>query len=135
MDNKNCSASNIKKMKMFIRKTTLYKNLQLKKLKNTLIVQLLIELPHQNNRTLIVGANFARKSYLMLKILSRLSDRDTDIITKSPPEQYSNSKIKSKEMREEIKHLNEYENSVTITDDVLGSSKAKNRSIFHKRTT
>ena len=61
-----------------------------------------------NNRTLLVGPPFSGKTYLMLKILSRMPDRDNYIITKSPPEQYTNSKIKIKEIGDEIKPLNDY---------------------------
>ena len=75
-----------------------------------------------NNRTLLVGPSFSGKTYLMLKILSRISDRDIYIITKSPPEQYTNSKIKIKEISDEIKPLNEYENGIIVFDDILGSS-------------
>ena len=46
-------------------------------------------------------------------------------ITKSPPEQYSNSKIKIKEIIDEIKPLNEYENAIMVFDDLLGSSTRK----------
>ena len=55
-----------------------------------------------NNRTLLVGPSFSGKTYLMLKMLSRIPDRDNYIITKSPPEQYSNSKIKNKEINDEL---------------------------------
>ena len=61
----------------------------------------------------------------MLKILSRISDRDVYIITKSPPEQYLNSKIKIKEINDEIKPLNEYKNGFIVSDDILGSSNSK----------
>ena len=61
----------------------------------------------------------------MLKILSRMIDRDIYIITKSPPEQYTNSKIKIKEITDEIKPLNEYENGVIVFDDLLGSSNSR----------
>ena len=61
----------------------------------------------------------------MLKILSRISDRDINIITKSPPEQYTNSKIKIKEISDEIKPLNEYENGIMLFDDILGSSNSR----------
>ena len=61
----------------------------------------------------------------MLKILSRISDRDIYRITKSPPEQYSNSKIKIKGINDEIKPLNEYENGIIVFDDILGSSKSR----------
>ena len=61
----------------------------------------------------------------MLKILSRISNRDIHIITKSPPEQYSNSKTKIKEISDEIKPLNEYENGIRVFDDILGSSNSR----------
>ena len=62
----------------------------------------------------------------MLKILSRIPpDRDIYIITKSPPEQYCNTKIKTKEISDEIKPLNEYENGVIVFDDILGSSNSR----------
>ena len=51
---------------------------------------------NNNNRTLLVGPSFLGKRYLMLKFLSRIPNQDIYIITKSPPEQYSNSKIKTK---------------------------------------
>ena len=80
-----------------------------KKSKNNLIQQPKIENGNDinNNRTLLVGSSFPGKTYLMLKILSRMIDRDIYIITKSPPEQYTNSKIKIKEISDEIKPLNE----------------------------
>ena len=77
---------------------------------------------NNNNRTPLVGPFFSGKTYLMLQILSRTSDRDIFIFTKSPPEQYSNSKIKIKELSNEIKPLNEYENCVIVFDDILGST-------------
>ena len=52
---------------------------------------------NNNNRTSVVGPSFSSKTYLMLKILSRIPNRDIYIIIKSPPEQYSNSTIKIKE--------------------------------------
>ena len=61
----------------------------------------------------------------MLKILSRVSDRDIYIITNKPPEQYSNSKIKIKEISDEIKPLNEYGNGIIVFDDILGSSNSR----------
>ena len=79
-----------------------------------------------NNRTLLVGCSFLGKRYLMLKILSRgAPERNIYIITKSTPEQYSNSKIKIKEISDKIKPLNEYENAVIVFDDVVGSSNSK----------
>ena len=62
----------------------------------------------------------------MLKILSRIPpDRDIYIITKSLPEQYSNSKIKIKEIGEEIKPLSEYENAIVVFVNILGSSNSR----------
>ena len=50
-----------------------------------------------NNRTLLVGCSFSGKTYLMLKILSRIPpEQNIYKITKSHPEQFSNSKIKIK---------------------------------------
>ena len=70
----------------------------------------------------------------MLKNLSRTQlDRDIYTITKSPPEQYSNSKSKIKERSDEIKPLNEYRNSIIIFDDVLGSSKSRDVNQFFVR--
>ena len=57
---------------------------------------------NNNNRTLLVAPSFSGKIYFMLKILSRTPDRDIYVITKSPPEHYSNSSIKSKEVSDEI---------------------------------
>ena len=61
----------------------------------------------------------------MLKFLSRIPNRDVYIITKSPPEQYTNSKIKIEEISDEIKPLNEYENGIKVFNDILGSSNSK----------
>ena len=55
----------------------------------------------------------------MLKILSRIPERDFYIITKSPPEQYSNSKFKIKEISDELKPLSEYENAIIVFDDTV----------------
>ena len=51
--------------------------------------------------------------------------RDIYIITKSTPEQYTNSKIKIKEKSDEIKPLNEYEIGIIVFDDILGSSNSR----------
>ena len=61
----------------------------------------------------------------MLQTLSRRSDHDIYIITNSPPEQYTNSNIKIKEIGDEIKPLNEYENGIIVFDDNLGSSNSR----------
>ena len=70
----------------------------------------------------------------MLKILSRIPhDRVIYTITKSPPEQYSNSEIKIKGEGEEKKHLNENENAIRVFDDTLGSSNSRDFDHFFKR--
>ena len=61
----------------------------------------------------------------MLKNLSRMKDREVYIKTKSPLEQNSNYKFKMKEIGEDFKPLNEYENSVIVFDDILGLSNYK----------
>ena len=134
--NKNCSACNIKlDINNYKKDRTVCRDCYNKKKRKNNLIQNEITISHQskienvnnnnNNRTLLVGASFAGKTYLMLKILSRIPYRDIYIITKSPPEEYSNSKIKIKEISDEIKPLNEYENSIIVFDDILGSSNSR----------
>ena len=87
--NKNCSACNIKlDINDYKKDRTVCRDCyNKKKRKNNLIQQPKIENDNNNNRTLLVGPSFSGKTYLMLKILSRMLDRDVYIITKSPPEQ------------------------------------------------
>ena len=84
-----------------------------------------VEKLNNNNRTFLVGPSFSDKSYLMSKILSRMPDRDNYMITKSPLEQFLNSKMKIKEIEEEIKPLSEYEKAIIVFDDILGSSNSR----------
>ena len=104
---KNCSACNIKlDINNYKKDRTVCRDCYNKKKRKNNLVQNEITISHQlkiendsnnnNNRTLLVGPSFSGKTYLMLKILSLISDRDIFIITKSPPEQYTNSKIKIK---------------------------------------
>ena len=135
--NKNCSACNIKlDINNYKKDRTVCSDCYNKKKRKNNLVQNEITISHQqpiiehdnnnnNNRSLLVGPSFSGKTYLMLKILSRIPDRDIYIITKSPPEQYSNSKIKIKEISDEIKRLNEYENGIVVFDDILGSSNSR----------
>ena len=81
----------------------------------------------------MVSPSFLGKTYLMLKIFSRIPDRDSYIITKSPPEQYLKSKTKIKEITEETKHLSEYENAIIVFDDILGSSNSRHIDQFFIR--
>ena len=97
---------------------------------NSTIIQSEINASHQqpkinNNRTLLVGPKVSTKPYLMLKFLSRIPNRDNYIITKSPPEQHSNSKIKSKQIFQKTRSLSEYEIEIKVFDDILGSTNSK----------
>ena len=78
-----------------------------------------------NNRTLLIGPSFSGKTYLILKMLSRLPDRDFYIITGSPPQHYFNPKIKITENGKENKPLKEYENAITVNDDFQAHQIAK----------
>ena len=69
----------------------------------------------------------------MLKLFSRIPNLDVYILTKSHPEQFSNSRIKTKEIGEEIKHLNEYEDAIIVFDDILGTSNCKHIDQFFRR--
>ena len=132
--NKNCSACNIKlDVNNYKKDRTVCRDCyNEKKRKNNLVLNEITTSHEQskiennkNNRTLLVGSSFSGKTYLMLQILSRISNRDIYIITKSTPEQYTNSKIKIKEMNDEIKPLSEYENGIVVFDDILGSSNSR----------
>ena len=127
--NKNCSACNIKlDINNYKKDRTVCKECYNRKKRKINLIQ---NKNNNNNRTLLVGPSFSGKTYLMIKILSRIPDRDIYIITKSPPEQYS--KIKIKEISEEIKPLNEYENAIIVFDDVLGSSNSRDIDQFFIR--
>ena len=125
--NKNCSACNIKlDINKYKKDRTICRDCyNKKKRKNNLIQQPKIENDNNTNRTLLVGPSYSGKTFLMLRILSRMIDRDIYIITKSPLEQYTDSKIKIKEINGEIKPLNEYENGIIVFDYVLGSTNSR----------
>ena len=132
--NKNCSVCSIKlDINNYKRDRTVCRDCYNKKKRKNNLIQTEITISQQqpkiennnNKRTLLVGPSFSGKTYLMLKIFSRISDRDIYIITKSPPEQYSNSKIKIREINDEIKPLSEYENGIIVFDDFLGSSNSR----------
>ena len=131
---KNCSACNIKlDINNYKKDRTVCKDCYNKKKRKNNLVQNEITTSHQQpkseninkNRTLLVGPSFSGKTYLTLKLPSRIPDRDIYIISKSPPEQYTNSKIKIKEISDEIKPLNEYENGIIVFGDVLGSPNSR----------
>ena len=81
----------------------------------------------------MVRQSFSGKTFLMLEILSQIPDRDIYIFTKSPPDQYSNAKIKIKETGEETKPPREYQNAIILFDDILGLSSSKYIDQFFKR--
>ena len=102
---RNCTACNVKIDKDNYKKDrTVCKSCYNEKKKNC--IKISENKQFNDNRTLFVGPFLQVK--LMLKILSRIPDRDFYIITNSPPEQYSNCKSKMKEIGEKIKPLNEY---------------------------
>ena len=136
--NRNCSACNIIiDINNYKKNRTVCKDCYNKKKRKNNLVQKEITTSHQqpkiehdnnnnyNNQTLMVGRSFSGKTCLMLKILSRMIDRDVYIITKSPPKQYTNSEIKIKEISDEIKPLSEYENGIIVFDDISGSSNSR----------
>ena len=137
MDKKNCSVCNIKLcINKYKKDRTVCKDCYNKKKRKNNLVQNEITISHQqpkiengnnnnNNRTLLVGPSFSGKTYLLLRTFSRIPDRDIYIITKSPPEQYSNSKIRIKKIGDEIKPLSEYQNGIIVFDDILGSSNSR----------
>ena len=80
---------------------------------------------HTNKRTFLFGPSFSSKTCLMLKFPSRMPDQEFYIVAQSPLEEYANSKIKIKKLREKIRPLNEYENHIKVFDDILSTSKSK----------
>ena len=105
--------------------------------KNTLIrnqeAKINRNINNYNNWTHLVGPSFSGETYLMLKIRSWIPHRDIDTTTKSPPEQYFNTEVKTKEVGEEISHLNQNEKAIIVFDDVLGSTKSKYIDLFLMR--
>ena len=77
--------------------------------------------PVNKNRTAFVGTLFSGKTHSLLEILSRKTDRDIYIFTKSPPGHYSNCKVKIEKIGEEIQILSDYQNAIKVFDDVLGT--------------
>ena len=127
--NKNCSGCNIKlDINIYKKGRTVCKECYNKNKRENNLVQNEITTSLQQpkieniNRILSVGPSFLGKTYLMLQVLSRIPTRDIYIITKSPPEQHTNSKIKIKEITDENKPLSEYENGIIVFDDISGSS-------------
>ena len=127
-NNKFCTTCNIKLDKTITRKTERFvKTVTVKKRKNDnyTIAQNQqrkinkVNINKNNRATLLVRPNFLDKSYFKLTKLSPIpTDRVVYIITKSPPDQYSNSTIKNKETSDEIIPLNENENGIKVFDDI-----------------
>ena len=88
---------------------------------------------HNNKWTRLVGLGFSGKAYLMLKILSKMPDRDLYIIIKTPLEQYFSSKSKIKKNGEEIRLLSEYENPIVFLMRNLSSSNRRDIDEFFIR--
>ena len=138
--NQNCSACNIKTdVKIYKKDRTVCESCyNKKKRKNTndTLIQNKTTVSYQqpkiqngnnnkNNRTILIGPSSSGQTSLMLKIFSRIPTREIYIITKSPPEQYFNSKIKIKGITEEIKPISEYESAIIVFDDILDSSNSR----------
>ena len=135
--NKNSSVCNIKlNINSYKKERTVCKDCYNEKKRTNNLIQNEVTSSHKqpkiehdnnnyNNRTILVGPSFSGKPYLMLKVLSRIPNRDIYIINKSSLEQYSNSKIRNKKISDEIKPLSEYENGIIVFDDVLGMSNSR----------
>ena len=59
----------------------------------------LLEKEQFKNRRVIVGSIFSGKTYVFLRIHSRMSDRGVNTFTESPPKQDSKSNIRTEEKR------------------------------------
>ena len=81
-----------------------------------------------NNRTLIIGFSNCGKTFLMNRILHQKQE-PIFIITKSL-NQYPNIKAQTSDG---IEPLNEYENSVVVSDDMLLSKQESNIDLFFTR--
>ena len=82
-----------------------------------------------NNRTLIVGFLNCGKTYLMNHILYQKQEPIL-LIARSSLNQYPDIKAQSSD---EIQPLNEYENSVVVSDDMLLSKQDSNIELFFTR--
>ena len=78
----------------------------------------------------MVGPKFSDKTYLILKLRSRIPNQDIIIFTKSPPEEYCSSEINIKEIAEEVKPLSEYVSAIGVFDDILSSTNNRDTEKF-----
>ena len=83
---------------------------------------------YENHRHVIIGPSNVGKTYYMLKVLEKISNkRPIHIITRSP-NQYPNYKTNN-----EIKPINKYKGSLVIFDDMLGAKKSSQIDEFFTR--
>ena len=91
----------------------------------TNLVLMCYEKLNNNNRTLIVGPSFSGKTHLILKMLSRIPNRDFYKLTNSPPEEYINQN-----QGHWLGALNEYEEAIIVFFDFLTSSNSQYKDQF-----
>ena len=105
-----------------VKDRTVCKNCYNRKGRKNKEIQSLVDMLFQNKRTLNVGPSSSGKIHIMPKYLSRIPNRGIYVITKSPPEHYSNSLSKINKIGEEVESLNEYENAKCYHSffDILG---------------
>ena len=70
----------------------------------------------ENHRHVIIGPSNVGKTYYMLKVLEKISNKRPIHIIARSPNQYPNYKTSN-----EIKPINKYKGSVVIFDDMLGA--------------
>ena len=82
----------------------------------------------ENHRHVVIGPSNVGKTYYVLKVLEKISNkRPIHIITRSP-NQYPNYKTST-----EIKPINKYKRSVAIFDDMLGARNSSQIDEFFTR--
>ena len=83
---------------------------------------------YENHAYVVIRARNVGKTYYMLKVLEKISNkRPIHIITRSP-NQYANYKTSN-----EIKPINKYKGSVVIFDDMLGARNSSQIDEFFTR--
>ena len=71
---------------------------------------------YENHAYVVIGPRIVGKTYYMLKILEKISNKRPILITTRSPNQYPNYKTSN-----EMKPLNKYKGAVVIFDDMLGA--------------
>ena len=82
----------------------------------------------ENHRHVIIGPSNVGKTYYMLKVLEKISNKRPIHITTRSPNQYPNYKTNT-----EIKPINKYKGSVVIFDDMLGAKNSSQIDEFFTR--